>query len=79
MKFSKLALRNVKKRYKDYFVYFMTLMFSVCLFYTFNSFSSQEQVLNLSTSQSTVLKTVGQFMNVLSVFCLLYTSDAADE
>ena len=68
MKFSKLALRNVKKSYKDYFVYFMTLMFSVCLFYTFNSFSSQEQVLNLSTSQSTVLKTVGQFMNVLSVF-----------
>ena len=55
MKFSKLALRNVeKKSYKDYFVYFMTLMFSVCLFYTFNSFSSQEQVLNLSTSQSTV-------------------------
>ncbi|MCR0484876.1 hypothetical protein MKA35_08645 [[Clostridium] innocuum] len=47
MKFSKLALRNVKKSYKDYSVYFMTLMFSVCLFYTFNSFSSQEQVLNL--------------------------------
>ncbi|MCQ5280669.1 FtsX-like permease family protein, partial [Clostridium sp. DFI.1.208] len=34
----------------------------------FNTFSSQEQVLNLSTSQSTVLKTVGQIMNVLSVF-----------
>ena len=31
MKFSKLALRNVKKSYKDYFVYFMTLMFSVCV------------------------------------------------
>ena len=27
MKFSKLALRNVKKSYKDYFVYFMTLLF----------------------------------------------------
>lgn len=68
MKFSKLALRNVKKSYKDYFVYFMTLMFSVCLFYTFNSFSAQEQILNLNTSQSTVLQTVGQFLNVLSVF-----------
>ncbi|MCR0206644.1 ABC transporter permease [[Clostridium] innocuum] len=68
MKFSKLAFRNVKKSYKDYFVYFMTLMFSVCLFYTFNSFSAQEQILNLNASQSTVLQTVGQFMNVLSVF-----------
>ncbi len=64
----KIGFTNLKKSYKDYFVYFMTLMFSVCLFHTFNSFSSQEQVLNLSTSQSTVLKTVGQFMNVLSVF-----------
>ena len=63
MKFSKLAFRNVKKSYKDYFV-----MFSVCLFYTFNSFSAQEQILNLNASQSTVLQTVGQFMNVLSVF-----------
>ena len=68
MKFSKLAFRNVKKSYKDYFVYFMTLMFSVCLFYTFNSFSAQEQILNLNASQSTVLQTVGQFMNILSVF-----------
>ncbi|MCR0325783.1 ABC transporter permease [[Clostridium] innocuum] len=68
MKFSKLAFRNVKKSYKDYFVYFMTLMFSVCLFYTFNSFSAQEQILNLNASQSTVLQTVGQFMNLLSVF-----------
>lgn len=68
MRLSKLAFMNVKKSYKDYFVYFLTLMFSVCLFYTFNSFSAQESIMELSESESTAIQTVGIFMNVLSVF-----------
>ena len=68
MKLSKLAFQNVKKSYKDYFVYFLTLMFSVCLFYTFNSFSAQESIMELSESESTAIQTVGLFMNILSVF-----------
>lgn len=68
MKLSKLAFMNVKKSYKDYFVYFLTLMFSVCLFYTFNSFSAQESIMELSESESTAIQTVGLFMNALSIF-----------
>lgn len=68
MKLSKLAFENVKKSYKDYFIYFLTLMFSVCLFYTFNSFSSQKSIMDLSESQNTALQTVGLFMNLLSFF-----------
>lgn len=68
MKLTKLAFMNVKKSYKDYFVYFLTLMFSVCLFYTFNSFSAQESIMELSESASLSMQTVGLFMNVLSVF-----------
>lgn len=68
MKLSKLAFENVKKSYKDYFIYFLTLMFSVCLFYTFNSFSSQKSIMDLSESQNTALQTVGLFMNILSFF-----------
>lgn len=37
----KLALRNVRRSLKDYAVYFITLTFGVCLFYTFNSLESQ--------------------------------------
>ena len=57
MKLSKLAFENVKKSYKDYFIYFLTLMFSVCLFYTFNSFSSQKNIMELSESQAMSLQT----------------------
>ena len=37
----KLALRNVRRSMKDYAVYFLTLTFGVCLFYTFSSLEGQ--------------------------------------
>lgn len=39
--FRELARKNVRKSAKDYFIYFFTLMLSVCLFYSFNSVSTQ--------------------------------------
>ena len=64
----KLAFQNVKKSYKDFLIYFLTLTFSVCLFYTFNSFQAQQSVMQLKESQSTALMTMSTFMSVLSVF-----------
>ena len=32
--FCKLALRNVRRSFRDYGVYLLTLTFGVCLFYT---------------------------------------------
>ena len=39
--FSKLALRNVRRSFRDYGVYLLTLTFGVCLFYVFNSLETQ--------------------------------------
>lgn len=64
----KLSLSNVKKSINDYLVYFLTLTFSVCLFYTFNSFQSQSAIMELNSSQSSLLMTIGILMQVLSVF-----------
>lgn len=47
----RLALRNVRKSYKDFLIYFLTLAFSVCLFYMFNSFQEQQAVMEVSQSQ----------------------------
>ena len=43
----KLAFRNVRRSLKDYFVYFLTLTFGVCIFYVFGSMDAQ-QALTLS-------------------------------
>ncbi len=64
----KLALRNVKKSFKDYLIYFLTLTFSVCLFYTFNSFQSQQAVMQMNESQNMMVDQLSILMNFLSVF-----------
>lgn len=45
--FDELAARNVRKSAKNYNIYFFTLMLSVCLFYSFNSVSTQFASLGL--------------------------------
>lgn len=67
----KLAMRNVVKSYRDYLIYFLTLVFSVCLFYTFNSFQAQKEIMEMSEAQNTIMQMVALFMFVLSIFVML--------
>lgn len=64
----KLAIKNVKKSYRDYMIYFLTLAFSICLFYAFNSFQAQQAVLELSKSQLEIIDAVQNLMRMLSLF-----------
>lgn len=64
----KLALRNVKKSYRDFLIYFLTLAFSVCLFYTFNSFQDQQYVMQMNEAQTALIETLSLMMGYLSVF-----------
>ena len=64
----KLAIQNVKKSFKDYMIYFLTLAFSICLFYSFNSFQAQQAVMELSQGQADIIDSVMLIMKILSVF-----------
>ena len=64
----KLALRNVKKSFRDYAVYFLTLMFAVCIFYVFNSLESQQSIMALTASQHDALRVLSRILDVVSVF-----------
>lgn len=66
--FSKLALKNVTKSMKDYAVYFLTLMFGICLFYMFNSIDAQTAMLKISQSQKDILKTLTMIIGYVSIF-----------
>lgn len=79
--YSKLALRNVKKSYRDFFIYFITLTFSVSLFYVFSSFGEQASIMNLSTSQGSMVEALIRIMNAMSyivavvfAFLILYAN-----
>lgn len=64
----KLAVSNIKKSMKDFAIYFITLLFGICLFYVFNSIESQSSMVNLSSSSQDMVKMIQQIISYLSVF-----------
>ena len=48
----KIALNNVRKSFKDYSIYFLTLTLGVCIFYAFNSIGDQKAFLELGKRQA---------------------------
>lgn len=69
--FQELAAKNVKKSARDYLIYFFTLMFSVCLFYTFNSISSQFSMLGIDDSQNFLTFASGMILMVSVFICMM--------
>lgn len=66
--YSKLAFRNLKRSFKDYAIYFLTLVFGVCIFYTFNSIESQSIMMELSEVQASAFEQVDLIMGYASIF-----------
>ena len=64
----KLAAKNVRKSYRDYVLYFLTLVLGVCVFYVFNSIEAQEAMLRISESTHSMLQSITKLMGILSVF-----------
>ncbi|SDW23034.1 putative ABC transport system permease protein [Paenibacillus sp. CF384] len=63
----RIAWRSVRKSFKDYAIYFLTLSFAVCLFYSFNSLEAQQAVLQMNQSSADYLKKIAGVISILSV------------
>jgi putative ABC transport system permease protein len=66
--FSKIAINNVKRSFKDYFIYFITLTFAVCIFYSFNSIEAQNSMLEMGKSTTEFMSTLNTLIAGASVF-----------
>lgn len=67
----KLSLRNIQKSYKDYAIYFFTLILGVSIFYIFNSLESQTVMLNLTETTKNSVSMLSTALAVISVFVSL--------
>ncbi|MGG7097129.1 FtsX-like permease family protein [Clostridium sardiniense] len=65
---TKLAINNVRKSFKDYTIYFLTLTFAVCIFYAFNSIGSQSAMMEINSSKKDSLQIISQVISYISVF-----------
>ncbi|MDF9528511.1 FtsX-like permease family protein [Bacillus cereus] len=66
--YSKIAIGNVKKSFKDYAIYFLTLTLAVCIFYSFNSIESQKALIEIDASDRKYVPTVMNAISNVSVF-----------
>ena len=64
----KLSIRNMKKSFKDYAIYFLTLVLGVAIFYMFNSIDSQQAMLEVSQSTKEIIKLMISMLGYVSVF-----------
>ncbi len=58
----------MKKSFKDYAIYFLTLVLGVAIFYMFNSLDSQQAMLEVSQSTRSMIQLMIQLIGMISVF-----------
>lgn len=63
----KLAAKNIKKSVRDYAIYFLTLVFGVCIFYTFNSIKSQSVMMELTALKANAFELTNAVIGIASV------------
>ena len=78
--YSKIAVGNVKKSFKDYAIYFLTLTLAVCIFYSFNSIESQAALSNMKFESSIgflkrVMGYISVFVSVILGSLMLYANN----
>lgn len=79
--YAKIALGNVRRSFRDFSIFFLTLAFGVCIFYAFGSIKDQTAVINLMQSQSEmvdvlvdVLEGVSAFVAVILGFLVVFAN-----
>lgn len=66
--YSKIAFNNVRKSFKDYSIYFLTLTLAVCIFYSFNSIESQRALVEMSSAGKESINTLTDLISYVSIF-----------
>ena len=64
----RIALKNIKKSFRDYAIYFFTLVIGVSVFYVFNAIEDQTTFLIISNDRREMAEMLGTVLSGLSIF-----------
>ncbi|MDE6093081.1 MAG: FtsX-like permease family protein [Ruminococcus sp.] len=64
----KLSVSNIRKSFRDYAIYFFTLIIGVAVFYVFNAVGEQTAFLKVSQNTNEIINLLKQMLNGISVF-----------
>ncbi len=65
---AKIAFGNVRKSFKDFAIYFVTVMLGVAVFYAFNAMATQQGVLAFNETQDKIFGLLGTVIGGVSLF-----------
>ena len=69
--YARIALGNVRKSFRDFAVFFLTLAFGVCVFYAFGSITDQAAVIQMGEDQRRMVQALTDILSGLSVFVVV--------
>ena len=69
--YAKIALGNVRKSFRDFSVFFLTLAVGVCVFYAFGSITDQAAVIQMAADQRRMVQALSDILSGLSVFVVI--------
>lgn len=64
----KLALKNIKKSFRDYTIYFITLVLGVGIFYVFNAMADQSVMLKATSQMLSIIEMLKGTISAISIF-----------
>ena len=64
----KLSLKNIQKSFKDYAIYFFTLILGISIFYVFNAIDSQTVLLDVTKTTYEIIDLMVYMLSSVSVF-----------
>lgn len=69
--YAKIALGNVRKSFRDFSIFFLTLAFGVCVFYAFGSITDQAAVIQMAEDERRMVEALSDILGGVSVFIVV--------
>lgn len=71
----KISIKNIRKSFKDYAVYFFTLILGVAVFYVFNAIDSQTVMLDVRKNVYDIIHFIRREMLDFTAFPVFFVSN----
>ena len=67
-----IALRNIKRNFNSYFIYFASMVFSIMIYHVFTSIQYNEQVISLQEAKSSIFATFKLSSIIIALFAGIF-------
>ncbi|MDF2591437.1 MAG: transporter permease [Clostridia bacterium] len=68
----KMAFKNIRRNFNNYFIYFVSMVFSIMIYHVFTSIQYNEQIVNLQEAKSSIFATFKTSSIIIALFAGIF-------